>query len=51
MDDGDFFRREKVLAKRVFAVAMMERIMFLDGHADKEMERVTLEDRHKFVQF
>jgi hypothetical protein len=39
------------LEKRIFAVTLTKRAMVLDGHADKETERIALEDRRKFIRF
>jgi hypothetical protein len=38
------------LAECVFAVTLTKRAAVLDGHADEEMERITPEDRHKFIR-
>jgi hypothetical protein len=50
MDDSDLVRREDALAKLVFAVTLRKRATVLDGHADKETERIALEDRRKFIR-
>jgi hypothetical protein len=51
MHDHDFLRREDTLAKCILAITLMKRATLLNGHADKETERVTPEDRRKYIQF
>jgi hypothetical protein len=38
------------LAKSVLAVTLTKRAMVLDGHAYKETERVSPENKHKFLR-
>ncbi len=38
------------LAECIFAVTLTKRVTVLDGHADKEMEIITPEDRCKFIR-
>jgi hypothetical protein len=49
MHNHDFLRREDFLAKHILAITLTKRAMLLNGHTDQEMERVTPEDRHKFI--
>jgi hypothetical protein len=50
-NDRNFLRREDSLAKRILAITLTKRAMLLDGHADEKKERVTPENRRKFIQF
>jgi hypothetical protein len=38
------------LVKCIFAVTLTKRATVLDGHADKELERIASEDRRKFIR-
>jgi hypothetical protein len=44
-----FVRREDSLAKRILAITLMKRATVLNGNADEETERVTPENRRKFI--
>ncbi len=50
MGNSNLVRKEDALAKHVFAVTLTMGAMVLDGHADKEMERITSEDKRKFIK-
>ncbi len=51
LDDRYLIRRKNALAEGIFAVAMFEGALALDGHADQEMQHVRPKDGGILLRF